>query len=191
MPKPQKVEIDELNPGEYYFIECYAPGYADSQGMLLGKFEKKLDNLNSMPGWLQGLRFSHGPYAEFSGIKIKRNSTSHHPFHQTKYFSVYQPNKGGYKFYTKPSEQIRQQGYIIESKEKNTYLPRELGKKIMEYAPPPPTSLGPSRKTKRFGGRNHRRSRRKHKRKTNKKRKNVTHKRKSRSKGVKRRSKLA
>ena len=179
MPVPKEVKIGELIKGEYYFIECYAPGYADSQGMLLGKFETKLDNLNSMPGWLQGLRFPHGPYAEFSGIKIKRYSTSHHPFHQTKYFSVYQPNKGGYKFYTKPSEQIRQQGYIIESQEKKTYLPQELGKEIMGYAPPPSASLY-TRKTKRFGGRNRRRSRRKHKRKTNKKRKNVTHKRKTR-----------
>ena len=183
MPEPQKVEIDDLKRGEYYFIEFYVPGYSNSQGMLIGKFEKKLDNLNSIPGTQRGIHFTHGPYAEFSEIKIKR--TPLRTQHETKYFAVYQPNSGGYKFYTIPSEQIRRGSAQISS-QGGKELPQEMTQDIMGYAAPPPDLSRFKRRTNRFGGR----SRRKHKRKTNKKRKNVTHKRKSRRKGVKRRNKM-
>tara|TARA_X000001036_G_C20692400_1_gene809851 strand:- start:841 stop:1392 length:552 start_codon:yes stop_codon:yes gene_type:complete len=183
MPEPQKVEIDELIHGEYYFIECYVPGYGNSQGMLIGKFEKKLDNLNTIPGTQRGIHFTHGPYAEFSEIKIKK--TPLRTQHETKYFAVYQPNSGGYKFYTIPSEQIRRESAQISSKG-GIEVPAEISQDIMRYAALPPTSPFIRRKYS-IGGR----SRRKHKRKTNKKRKNVTHKRKSRRKGVKRRYKMS
>ena len=183
MSEKQEVKIDDLKIGEYYFIECYIPGYSKSQGMLIGKFEKKLDNLNTIPGTQRGIRFTHGPYAEFSEIKIKKTPLMTQ--HETKYFAVYKPNSGGYKFYTIPSEKIRRESAEISSKG-GIKVPPEISQDIMKYAALPPTSQY-NRRTNRIGGR----SRRKHKRKTNKKRKKVTYKRKTRRKGVKRRNKMS
>lgn len=132
-----------MNEGQDYYIIKYLYGYRNHSGIFIGRFKKKLENLNSIPGTLRGRVLPNGPYAEFSSLMYKEYPRegpryTREDLDKFKYLAKYDGNQG-YKFFTVPSDSLRAKKYI--NLDPNIPLSQEASNKIRLFLDKPGTKL--------------------------------------------------